>query len=309
MSFLSYYLLISLLLFQPTPMEENLFEREFYQINFILSYNNNIVVVDVIESAIYLFDAEGNYITKTGRRGQGPGEFRVQPIWVVTGDNCLYAGDIGFVHQFDTELNYLKSIPNYDEGTFIQGYNGENNTFYFISGLFEVSNFKRYSEALEVLNYINVESLNRQVMRNWFELATTDNNLFMLWKYLNRIEIRDHSGDILKTCEADKFPNKVEFTTIDINIPDNLDARVAEVLELGSNVPKTSMVVNVVSVDDVVLVQYGRTFTDELATIDENCTITYDVGIKIPGVLRAHHNGRLIYTYDQSTRVGFYPLE
>lgn len=72
----------------------------------------DIYVLDAMDCALKKFDARGALVKKTGRRGQGPGEFML-PRLLDASPNFLFASDqnIAGVLVFDLELNYVKKIP------------------------------------------------------------------------------------------------------------------------------------------------------------------------------------------------------
>jgi len=73
---------------------------------------NNIYITDLKDYSVKKFDAEGRFVKKTGKKGQGPGEF-LTPGIIQFHDGHLFVGQIQHsgIQVFDTELNYIKSIP------------------------------------------------------------------------------------------------------------------------------------------------------------------------------------------------------
>lgn len=71
-----------------------------------------IYVLDAMDYSLKKFDPRGALIKKTGRRGQGPGEFMV-PRLLDASPNFLFATDqnVAGVYVFDRELNFKKKIP------------------------------------------------------------------------------------------------------------------------------------------------------------------------------------------------------
>lgn len=71
----------------------------------------NIFVLDTRNHRLLKFDKMGRFIWKTGRRGQGPGEFQ-NPSQVEinpSGEICILDGS-SRLHFFDTEGNYKKTL-------------------------------------------------------------------------------------------------------------------------------------------------------------------------------------------------------
>jgi hypothetical protein len=71
-----------------------------------------IYVLDAIDASLKKFDAQGHLVGRTGRKGQGPGEFGFPVLLALEGDR-LYVADQGRlgIQVFDRSLNFLKSIP------------------------------------------------------------------------------------------------------------------------------------------------------------------------------------------------------
>lgn len=70
-----------------------------------------IYVTDTMDYSLKKFDAQGTLIKKTGRRGQGPGEF-LAPRSLVISEECLYVTDQFRldIQVFDKNLNYMRSF-------------------------------------------------------------------------------------------------------------------------------------------------------------------------------------------------------
>ena len=71
-----------------------------------------IYVLDAMDYSLKKFDPCGALVKKTGRRGQGPGEFMV-PRLLDASPNFLFATDqnVAGIYVFDRELNFKKKIP------------------------------------------------------------------------------------------------------------------------------------------------------------------------------------------------------
>lgn len=84
----------------------------FQWVGVVVDSNQNIYVTDTMDYSLKKFDAEGNLLKKTGRRGQGPGEF-LAPRYIGISEQFLYITDQfkPEIQVFDKNLNYRKSIP------------------------------------------------------------------------------------------------------------------------------------------------------------------------------------------------------
>ncbi|UCC40245.1 MAG: 6-bladed beta-propeller [Candidatus Aminicenantes bacterium] len=78
----------------------------------VVADSSGCYVTDTMDYSIKHFDEEGNLIKKTGRKGQGPGEF-IAIRFLGISENFLYATDqyMPGIQVFDKDLNYKKRIP------------------------------------------------------------------------------------------------------------------------------------------------------------------------------------------------------
>ncbi|HZX10893.1 MAG TPA: hypothetical protein VFG01_08085 [Acidobacteriota bacterium] len=84
----------------------------FQWVGLTTDQENSIYITDLKEYSVKKYDPDGKFIKRTGRKGQGPGEF-LTPGPIQFYDGFLYIGQIQHpgIQVFDTELNYIKSIP------------------------------------------------------------------------------------------------------------------------------------------------------------------------------------------------------
>jgi len=84
----------------------------FSRISQVLQLSNDeILVLDSDQNQIFVFDNQGDFLRKIGRKGQGPGELN-NPFGIVeTNDNFLIVADTGNarIESFDFKGNYLNS--------------------------------------------------------------------------------------------------------------------------------------------------------------------------------------------------------
>lgn len=73
--------------------------------------NGNVVVSDQKFGQLFIFDENGNFIRKIGRKGQGPGEFS-NPYCLSATPECLFVADTNNMRLqiFDLKGNYIKSF-------------------------------------------------------------------------------------------------------------------------------------------------------------------------------------------------------
>lgn len=95
-------------------LSAELLDKEIYlwkAQNIARDHNGNIYVIDMKRRSLIKFDANGEYIQKAGRIGQGPGEFQ-NPYCMYVRDNRIIISDTG-KHEillFDLEMNFIKSF-------------------------------------------------------------------------------------------------------------------------------------------------------------------------------------------------------
>ncbi|MFP4082887.1 MAG: 6-bladed beta-propeller [Candidatus Aminicenantes bacterium] len=77
----------------------------------VVDPRGNIYVTDAMDYSLKKFDPQGNLLHKTGRRGQGPGEFMAPRLLDCWG-GFIYVTDqhIPGIQVFDTDLNFKRRI-------------------------------------------------------------------------------------------------------------------------------------------------------------------------------------------------------
>ncbi len=84
----------------------------FQWVGVISDSDSYIYVTDNMDYSLKKFDDQGNLIKKTGRKGQGPGEF-LAPRYLGISNEFLYVTDQfkSEIQVFDKNLNYSRSLP------------------------------------------------------------------------------------------------------------------------------------------------------------------------------------------------------
>jgi hypothetical protein len=75
--------------------------------------DGSIFVLDALDCALKKFDDRGRLVRRTGRKGQGPGEFEFPVLLALSGDR-LFAADqrrLG-IQVFDRDLRFLRTIAS-----------------------------------------------------------------------------------------------------------------------------------------------------------------------------------------------------
>ncbi len=74
--------------------------------------DGRIAVCDPKQYCILVYSAEGEFLERIGRQGEGPGEFLSPGFFEVLGDGslCMNDGMLGWM-RFDSDLNYFETFP------------------------------------------------------------------------------------------------------------------------------------------------------------------------------------------------------
>jgi len=72
----------------------------------------NIYVLDALDFSLKKFGPDGRFLKKTGRKGQGPGEFMAPRLLACSGSR-IYATDqnVFGIFEFDADLGFIRRIP------------------------------------------------------------------------------------------------------------------------------------------------------------------------------------------------------
>jgi len=70
----------------------------------------NIYILDILNHRLLKFDKEGNFIWRTGRKGQGPGEFQWPGSIALTPSEEIAIADSPFIHFFSKDGVFQKTL-------------------------------------------------------------------------------------------------------------------------------------------------------------------------------------------------------
>lgn len=84
----------------------------FQWVGVAVDREQNIYVTDTLDYSLKKFDVKGKLVKKTGRKGQGPGEF-LAPRYIDISEISIYVSDqyTPKIQVFDKDLNYTHSVP------------------------------------------------------------------------------------------------------------------------------------------------------------------------------------------------------
>lgn len=158
----------------------------------------NIYITDAMDYSIKKFDTSGRLISKSGRRGQGPGEFLAPRLLSFSG-KLLYATDQNLpgIQVFDQELKFQYRIPYAwaissmkvlaeDRIAIVPVSVGVNGCVLFIN---------RKGEVLEKVRYCDDD---QEMLLNLAEFEIDlDGNIYLAYCFQDKIEKISGSGEIL----------------------------------------------------------------------------------------------------------------
>lgn len=183
----------------------------------------NIYITDLQDYSIKKFDKKGNFVKKTGRKGQGPGEF-ITPGIIRFKDGNLFVGQIQHtgIQVFDADLNYIKSIPLEVIPSSFRIV-GENKISISQLGSNEIQFYDFKGKKIGSFQYIKDKSF----MINTVDFVNKGENYYLCFKWKNIISKHSNSGrkiwehsifkmDKIQTKKIGGFnlPQKVCFKTI-----------------------------------------------------------------------------------------------
>ncbi len=194
----------------------------------------NYYILDRMNDEIRKFDPNGGYIKTIGRKGNGPGEFRVPgAIGILEGDR-LYVGESSRMQVMDLEGKYLSSVninlailggrmletgntvgnvmSFYSMATKIKGEKeGESNSLVILDDKSEVIT------SVSPLHVFNEDHATRYGNYIGFDVDRL-NNIYTAYWYINRIEKFDQNGK-QELAISRELPFKEEYKTRIENFP------------------------------------------------------------------------------------------
>lgn len=162
--------------------------------------NSNIYILEVKEGRIKKFDKNGNFILSIGRRGQGPGELNYPRDFIITKDKKIFVADDenGRIDVFNIEGLFLYSF-NVKGGPQEIVEDSEGNLYIFYPYKnFLVHKHKKNGELVNSLVPMSMEKDSlMQYFYNQIDLAINKDTIFVVYKFLNKIEKYDKKGNLI----------------------------------------------------------------------------------------------------------------
>lgn len=175
-----------------------------------------IYITDMQDYSIKKFDQAGKLVAKTGRQGQGPGEFTM-PGGIVCAGKTLYVFQIQAlgVQLFDLDLNYLKTIST----SYFIGDSAVVGGDYYISSMMIDSpdSIARVDEAGQLELGIKKESatLDQKKIETMFQrfnafVVTEKKEFYLSYNYQNKVAHYDARHNLIKEVSFPDFDIKSE---------------------------------------------------------------------------------------------------
>ncbi len=92
--------------------------------------DGNIYMMEIKHGKIFKFDKDGKFITTIGKRGEGPGEFRMAFNFFIVGEDIIVPSRGGIFHYFGQDGRFKRSV---NTGSFVfPRYYLDNNKFIWV---------------------------------------------------------------------------------------------------------------------------------------------------------------------------------
>ena len=205
----------------------------FLSVYNVTSDEENIYVSDQKGFALYKISKNGKLIKKTGRKGEGPGEFLTGPANLCLSNDTLYVCDgsgIRIVHLFTKELNYIKS---YRINIGILDIQANNNRFYIASrDYYGTPYIAIYNSKFKEIKKMYLNNPAKVARANDIHLLVTDSDdMIVIYKYRNLIQYYNSEWNMYEEINIEGIPKVVKFEVVDKiknTISKSIDPKVAE---------------------------------------------------------------------------------
>jgi hypothetical protein len=174
-----------------TLEDDNLFQW----VGIAVDTHDRIYVTDAMDYSLKKFGADGKFLKKAGRKGQGPGEF-LAPRLLARSDSHLFVTDqsIPGIQVFDHDLNFVRRIPIKVPIGDIQALSNDRVAAVALS-LDRPGRIHIYDLKGQVHKQIQYTQEKKSSMMDWVEIAfDREDNLFVLYNFQDRIEKFDADG-------------------------------------------------------------------------------------------------------------------
>lgn len=225
---------------QTVELQEVLTLDYFYDVGDVeVAEDGSIYISDVKSVTVFKYDGDGRLLRRIEGRGRGPGEFAGGPnhIALVNGDVLISDFRAFAVHRFDANLNYIRSLQPLAPMTMDAGLDGR--IYVGFPDILSDQYVTVFESDGAELTKLSVDDLSEYNMENRFWLlAGQKERIILVFQALNRIDIRDTEGRLLRRLSIAELPPKYPGSSIDIPKPSaEVSERVAKAHKAARYVP------------------------------------------------------------------------
>ena len=167
----------------------------FQWVGIAVDPSGQFYVTDTMDYSLKKFDADGKLLKKTGRKGQGPGEF-LAPRLLARSDCHLYVTDqsIPGIQVFDHDLKFVRRIPIKIPLGDIHVLSDDRIAVVALS-LNQPGSIHVYNPEGQILGQIHYTGGKKSSMMDWVEIGFDhEGNLYVLYNFQDRIDKFDANG-------------------------------------------------------------------------------------------------------------------
>ena len=208
----------------PISSSDSSGEGFIYPINLQVDKNEDIYVFDIKNKNVIKFDKSGNYITKFGSKGSGPGEYQYSTGSIISGNKIIVPDQMSkklvifdkngeFIKDIKFTSNFPSSFMPFSNNRFIGKNSGEEK---ISNQLHYQMNFSLYDEKFNLIKKLWYSSVKMngsemdQILETLDKLSekvpyytTNNSNIYFAHKSKNNYEIKkfDSKGNLILTIK------------------------------------------------------------------------------------------------------------
>jgi len=167
----------------------------FQWVGVVADSEGNIYVTDAMDYSLKKFDADGNFLAKTGRRGQGPGEFTALRL-VDSSEQFLFVTEQyqPVIKVFDKKLQYQFQIPLKGPAGDMKAL-GDNLVAVVVLSAKSESHLEFYDREGKIVKKLYFSERPFSILMDMVSFDVDgQGNLYLAYNFTDRIEKFDGSG-------------------------------------------------------------------------------------------------------------------
>jgi len=167
----------------------------FQWVGVVADSEGNIYVTDAMDYSLKKFDADGNFLAKTGRRGQGPGEFTALRL-VDSSEQFLFVTEQyqPVIKVFDKKLQYQFQIPLKGPAGDMKAL-GDNLVAVVVLSAKSESHLEFYDREGKIIKKLHFSERPSSILMDMVSFDVDgQGNLYLAYNFTDRIEKFDGSG-------------------------------------------------------------------------------------------------------------------